>query len=150
MRAVRPTGASALAKGKLSALEGAHEGVPLLRGDRAILLRGPHGATASDEGSVRFDRSSGIDGRMVVLGKPGKVLVEVASQADDLLVVGAGARGRPLRALWPSVGRYCIARAGCPVLAVPPSPLHHTLDSVHRRTIWRLPLDVRELTDRAY
>ncbi|MCB5908878.1 universal stress protein [Streptomyces pinistramenti] len=85
--------------------------------------------------------------RLVVRGKPGQVLLEAADRPDDLLVVGAGARGRLRRALWPSVARHCVARACCPVLAVPPSPLHHALDAVHRRNTWKLPLNTRELAD---
>ncbi|MGW7573837.1 universal stress protein [Streptomyces sp. NPDC054765] len=85
--------------------------------------------------------------RVVILGKPGRVLVETADQAGDLLVLGAGARGPLRRALWPSVARYCVARAHCPVLTVPPSPLHHTLDAVHRRNTWKLPLSTKELAD---
>ncbi|MEU5305823.1 universal stress protein [Streptomyces noursei] len=82
---------------------------------------------------------------LVVRGEPRKVLTAVADRTDELLVIGAGARGRLRRTVWPSVARYCVARASCPVLAVPPSPLHHALDAVHRRNIWQLPLDIREL-----
>ncbi|MFH8680823.1 universal stress protein [Streptomyces lydicus] len=84
---------------------------------------------------------------LVVLATPGKALLMAADRPDDLLVVGAGSRGRLRRAVWPSVARYCIARACCPVLAVPPSPLRQALDDVHRRNVWRRPLDVRELAD---
>ncbi|MEU5210071.1 universal stress protein [Streptomyces sp. NPDC020742] len=84
---------------------------------------------------------------LVLRGSPGKVLLRTADHADDLLVIGAGARGRLLRAVWPSVSRYCVARARCPVLSVPPSPLHAALDAVHRRNSWHLPLDARELAD---
>ncbi|MGG2464147.1 universal stress protein [Streptomyces sp. RGM 3693] len=86
--------------------------------------------------------------RLVVYGKPGTVLLEVADQPEDLLVVGAGARGPLRRAMWPSVSRYCLARACCPVLAVPPSPLHRTFHAVRRRNTWQLPLNVAELTGR--
>jgi nucleotide-binding universal stress UspA family protein len=70
-------------------------------------------------------------------GEPGPVLVDVASQPDDLLVIGTGRRGR-LRRLWHgSVARYCLAHAGCPVLAIPPSALMeeigHGLRSWHLR-----------------
>ncbi|MEU9121577.1 universal stress protein [Streptomyces sp. NPDC048506] len=85
--------------------------------------------------------------RLVAPGTPGKVLLAAADRSDDLLVVGAGARGRLRRAVWPSVSRYCVAHAHCPVLTVPPSPLHHALDTAHRRNAWKLPLDVRELAD---
>ncbi|AIA00860.1 universal stress protein [Streptomyces noursei] len=85
--------------------------------------------------------------RIVVCGKPGAVLVAVADRVEDLLVVGAGPRGRLHRAMWPSVGRYCLARCCCPVLAVPPSPLHRTLHAVHRRNAWNLPLRTEGLTE---
>ncbi|AJT62995.3 hypothetical protein T261_1309 [Streptomyces lydicus] len=84
---------------------------------------------------------------LVVRGEPGKVLLAVADRTDDLLVIGAGARGRLRRAMWPSVTRYCVARACCPVLTVPPSPLHRAFDAVHRRNVWKLPIDTRELAD---
>ncbi|MFI9645491.1 universal stress protein [Streptomyces sp. NPDC052040] len=74
-------------------------------------------------------------------GAPGPALVGIAAREDDVLVVGAGRRSRPHRALWPSVGRYCLAHAVCPVLAVPPSPLQAALTAAHRRNVWRLRLD---------
>ncbi|MFF3054925.1 universal stress protein [Streptomyces sp. NPDC057909] len=84
---------------------------------------------------------------LVARGTPGYALVATADRADDLLVIGAGCRGRVHRTLFPSVARYCVAHAACPVLAVPPSPLQSELTSVHRRISWRLPFDTRELTD---
>ncbi|MFD3563026.1 universal stress protein [Streptomyces sp. NPDC058686] len=84
---------------------------------------------------------------VVARGAAGRALVETADRADDFLVIGAGCRGRVRRALFPSVARYCVAHAACPVLAVPPSPLESELASVHRRVSLRLPLDARELTD---
>jgi nucleotide-binding universal stress UspA family protein len=56
-------------------------------------------------------------------GETGPVLVAVADQAGDLLVIGTGGRNPVGRALHRSVGRYCLAHARCPVLAVPPSAL---------------------------
>ena len=56
-------------------------------------------------------------------GDPGQVLVDVADQPGDLLVIGTGRRNPVGRALRRSVGRYCLAHAKCPVLAVPPSAL---------------------------
>jgi nucleotide-binding universal stress UspA family protein len=56
-------------------------------------------------------------------GETGRVLVEVASSADDLLVIGTGRRGRMSRLLRRPVGRYVLAHAKCPVLTVPPSAL---------------------------
>ncbi|MET7389990.1 universal stress protein [Streptomyces sp. NPDC005529] len=83
---------------------------------------------------------------VVVQGAAGPALVESAAGEGDLLVVGAGGRGPLRRALFPSVARYCLARAGCPVLAVPPSPLVSDLAAVRRRIGLHLPLDARELT----
>ncbi|MBO1335670.1 universal stress protein [Streptomyces sp. VRA16 Mangrove soil] len=93
------------------------------------------------------------DGAGVVLrallaqGHPGRVLVETADREDDLLVVGAGHRGTLHRVLRPSVSRYCLAHAGCPVLAVPPSPLEADLAAAHRRNLWRLRLDTRSFAE---
>ena len=56
-------------------------------------------------------------------GEAGPVLVDVADQPGDLLVIGTGRRNPVSRALRRSVGRYCLAHARCPVLAVPPSAL---------------------------
>ncbi|GGT90054.1 universal stress protein [Streptomyces violascens] len=84
---------------------------------------------------------------MVVRGTPGAVLVEAAQEPEHLLVLGTGTRGLLRRALRPSVARYCLAHATCPVLAVPPSPLEHELAAVHRLVAWRRPLDTRELAE---
>jgi len=59
----------------------------------------------------------------VVRGDAAAVLVDVASHPGDLLVIGTGRRGWIRRALRRSVGRYCLAHARCPVVAVPPSVL---------------------------
>lgn len=65
----------------------------------------------------------------VIRGGSGPVLVEAADQAGDLLVVGAGRRGMPHHALRASTARYCLAHAGCPVIAVPPPRLQAHLPS---------------------
>ncbi|HUA28101.1 MAG TPA: universal stress protein [Streptosporangiaceae bacterium] len=59
----------------------------------------------------------------VVRGEPGQVLTGVASQPDDLLVIGAGRRGALAHAVSCRVSRYCVAHAACPVVAVPPPAL---------------------------
>lgn len=82
-----------------------------------------------------------------VRGAPGAALVDAVRDGDDLLVVGAGSRGRLLGALRPSVARYCLAHAPGPVLTVPPNPLQAQLESVHRRNAWHVPLDARELAE---
>lgn len=64
-------------------------------------------------------------------GRPGWVLTGLADSEDDLIVVGAGRPG-PMRRLRPSVARYCVAKASCPVLVVPPSPLDRQLGHRHR------------------
>jgi nucleotide-binding universal stress UspA family protein len=53
-------------------------------------------------------------------GPAGWVLVSLADRPDDLLVIGAGRRGTLARLVFSRVSRYCLARARCPVLAVPP------------------------------
>ncbi|MBP2041182.1 universal stress protein [Streptomyces avidinii] len=83
---------------------------------------------------------------LTVRATPGAALVDTVRDPGDLLVVGTGSRAPLLRALRPSVARYCLAHAPCPVLAVPPSPLQADLDAVHRRNVWRRPLDAGDLT----
>ena len=56
-------------------------------------------------------------------GDTGQVLVDIANRPDDLLVIGTGRRGLMSRMVHRSVGRYLLAHAKCPVLAVPPSAL---------------------------
>ena len=73
----------------------------------------------------------------VARGDTGPVLVDIADQPDDLLIIGTGRRAGLARALHRSVSRYCLAHARCPVLAVPPSALmdemSHGLRSWQRR-----------------
>lgn len=83
---------------------------------------------------------------LAVRATPGAALVDTVRGPDDLLVVGTGSRAPLTRALRPSVSRYCLAHAPCPVLAVPPSPLQADLDAMHRRIAWRRPLDAGDLT----
>ncbi|MFD7814591.1 universal stress protein [Streptomyces sp. NPDC059785] len=78
---------------------------------------------------------------LVAEGTPARVLVRTADREDDVLVVGSGGRGFFNRVLWPSVGRRCLARAVCPVLVVPPSPLEAALATARRRNAWRLRMD---------
>lgn len=56
-------------------------------------------------------------------GPAGWVLARAAHQPGDLLVIGAGRRGRLRRVSHCSVSRYCAARAACPVILVPPPGL---------------------------
>ncbi|ARZ71034.1 hypothetical protein SMD11_5446 [Streptomyces albireticuli] len=55
----------------------------------------------------------------VVRSEPGFALCDIADQEGDLLVVGAGGPGLAGRLRWSPVRRYVLARARCPVLAVP-------------------------------
>lgn len=69
---------------------------------------------------------------LVVRGEAGPALVATADQPDDLLVVGAGRRGRIGRLFHGSVPRCCLAHARCAVVAVPPSELPWTLEGAAR------------------
>ncbi|MGI8447050.1 MAG: universal stress protein [Streptosporangiaceae bacterium] len=71
---------------------------------------------------------------MVLRGEPGRVLVSVASQAGDMLVVGTGRHGGLSRLRHGNVSRYCLAHARCPVLAVPPPALE--LEAGHGLRGW--------------
>ena len=71
-------------------------------------------------------------------GEPGLVLVHVADHPGDLLVIGTGRRSPIARALRKSVGRYCLAHATCPVLAVPPSSLVEELGHGRMPRSWSL------------
>jgi len=80
-----------------------------------------------------------VDTLVVRAERPGQVLVALADRSDDLLVVGAGARGWLVRLRHGAVSRYCLAHADCAVLAVPPPGMLRELKRRHRR--WR-PRDV--------
>ncbi len=54
----------------------------------------------------------------VVRGRAARVLVALADQPGDLLIIGRG-HGLVRRALYGSVSRYCVNHARCPVVAVP-------------------------------
>jgi nucleotide-binding universal stress UspA family protein len=56
-------------------------------------------------------------------GPAGRVLVNLACRPGDVLVMGAGRRGTLGRLVFSKVGRYCVAHAQCPVMAVPPPAL---------------------------
>ncbi|WP_328537650.1 universal stress protein [Streptomyces sp. NBC_00344] len=84
---------------------------------------------------------------LAVCATAGAALVDVACHPHDLLVVGTGKGGPVRRALRPSVARYCLSHAHCPVLTVPPSPLEAELTAAHRRNVWRIRLDTRELAE---
>ena len=63
---------------------------------------------------------------VILQAEPRQALVATASGPGDLLVIGTGRRG-PVRHLWHgAVGRYCLANAKCPVIAIPPPALELT------------------------
>jgi nucleotide-binding universal stress UspA family protein len=76
-----------------------------------------------------------IDPR-VEQGPPGLILVSVACQPGDLLVVGTGRRGPLHRMAGRQVTRYCATRAPCPVILVPPPDL--TRQARLARLAWQL------------
>jgi hypothetical protein len=55
------------------------------------------------------------------------VLVSLACQPADVLLVGAGRRSAAGWMAFSKVTRYCLAHAQCPVLAVPPPELAREL-----------------------
>lgn len=67
--------------------------------------------------------------------QPGHALVQMADRADDMLIVGAGRRGRVARLFHGSVSRHCLAHARCAVTAVPPSELQEALESAAREGV---------------
>ncbi|MEV6975009.1 universal stress protein [Kitasatospora sp. NPDC093806] len=81
----------------------------------------------------------------VVRGEAGPVLTALADRPDDLLVIGTGRQDGALRSTvrrlfrGGSVSRYCLTRARCTVLAVPPSTLEADLRALRRG------VDMREL-----
>lgn len=156
--------------GSLSALHRAAAEARLRRVELCAVLawqapggeRGSHGSCAvsalalcrsAAEERLREVLCTGFDAKALgvalsgytVRGTAGAALVDAARDPDDLLVVGAGPRGPVRRLLRPSVARYLLAHAACPVLTVPPSPLQAAYEAAHRRNSWHLPLDLREL-----
>jgi nucleotide-binding universal stress UspA family protein len=101
--------------------------------------------TAFDDGLGGFPADLQVEPH-VERGEAGLVLVDIASQREDLLVIGTGRRAGLRRLFRSPVGRYCLARAKCPVLAVPPSLLMdevgHGLRSWHLRRRVLLPQDI--------
>ena len=72
----------------------------------------------------------------VIRGRTARVLVAVADQPQDLLVIGIGHPGFPRRTGCGQVARHCLAHATCPVIAVPPT----RLATAAGRTLRGLPL----------
>jgi nucleotide-binding universal stress UspA family protein len=79
-------------------------------------------------------------------GAPGWVLVNLARRPGDVLVVGAGRRGALARMVFAKVGRYCLAHAQCPVLAIPPPALARELTHGRlARVFWHRPLTPEQI-----
>jgi nucleotide-binding universal stress UspA family protein len=72
---------------------------------------------------------------LVVRGRPGQVLVEVADRENDLLIVGKSQRGFLHRRWYGSTTAHCVAHARCAVTIVQPSQL--TIELRHRRSAIR-------------
>ena len=70
-------------------------------------------------------------------GPAGLVLINAARAASDLLVIGAGRRGTPLRPASGRVSRYCLRRANCQVLAVSSQALARQAGHGLRGWAWR-------------
>jgi nucleotide-binding universal stress UspA family protein len=128
------------------------------RGHPSPYLRRVWSEAASDRLMDAFEAGLGGLPSDVVLepcvarGETGPVLVDIADQPGDLLVIGTGRRSLVSRAMRKSVGRYCLAHAKCPVLAVPPSALMDEM--THGSRPWSLRgrratvPDISELSER--
>jgi nucleotide-binding universal stress UspA family protein len=83
----------------------------------------------------------------VIRGEAGSVLVREASHPGDLLVIGTGRHGTVSRLFSGKVGRYCLANADCPVLAIPPTALElEARHGLHRWSFRHSGLTLTELT----
>jgi hypothetical protein len=71
---------------------------------------------------------------VLIRGAAGLCLLGLAHRPSDLLVIGTGRQGRLARFRHGSVTRYCLARARCPVLAVPQQEMINDLAKGGRRT----------------
>ena len=78
-------------------------------------------------------------------GVAGPVLVAAASAPEDLLIIGTGRRALTGLVRGRTTGRYCLAHARCPVLAVPPSALMDELG--HGPRSWHLRRQTRAFSD---
>ena len=71
----------------------------------------------------------------IARGTAGEVLIRIATEAGDILVIGAGRRGAGRRLTACAVSRYCLGHALCPVIAIPPARLAAEAAGLHG---WRL------------
>jgi nucleotide-binding universal stress UspA family protein len=83
----------------------------------------------------------------VVRGETGLVLVRESGHPGDLLVIGTGRHGTLSRLFGGKVARYCLAHAGCPVVAIPPTALElEAGHGLHRWAFRHSSLTLTELT----
>lgn len=82
--------------------------------------------------------------RRVLVGRPGRALMNLGWRDNDLLVVGTRRRGLLGRMLERSVSRYLLAHAQCPVLVVPPDSFARAMrhrsrfgGSLLHRDLWK-------------
>jgi nucleotide-binding universal stress UspA family protein len=80
---------------------------------------------------------------VVIRGEAGPALVDTADGPEDMLVVGAGARGTLARLFHGATARHCVGHACCRVLTVPTPEL---LKELPRHQRHRLPAPPPELT----
>ncbi|MFJ1708435.1 universal stress protein [Kitasatospora sp. NPDC088346] len=91
-------------------------------------------AAAADRLRTALDNAFGSAGPTVPLhaelvrAEPGAALAALADRPEDLLVVGAGSGNWLRRGMRPSVTRFCVRRASCPVLVVPRPAMLRELD----------------------
>ena len=104
---------------------------PLREECRTLACRRLHDALMSVWGEVPDDPRVQPQ---IERGPAGWVLVNVACHPGDMLVVGAGRRGRLTWMVSSRVTRYCLAHARCPVLVIPPPALARELR--HGRLGW--------------
>jgi nucleotide-binding universal stress UspA family protein len=79
-------------------------------------------ATAFNEAFGGYPGEVDVQGQ-VVRATAGPTLVQAASEPGDLLVVGSGHRRVWSRRVHGPTARYCLARANCAVMLVPPPEL---------------------------
>ena len=78
---------------------------------------------------------------VVERGEPGPVLIAIAYQPGDILVIGTGRRGTLAHLLCGRVSRYCLAHAHVPLVAIPPPALaSYFKNSPVRWMFWHRPL----------
>jgi hypothetical protein len=82
---------------------------------------------------------------LIARGPTGRVLVDLACQPGDVLILGAGRRGTLARIAMSRVSRYCLAHAQCPILAIPPPALAGLRNSHLAWLFWHRITDPRSI-----